>query len=69
MNYIINLSQLLPLKFVPCSGTQFNILNQITGNKGTKSINIKENMISSEETENVSTQFGAECNSMSSRLR
>lgn len=57
MNYILNLSQLLPIKFIPCSGTQFNILNQIVGNKNReRDINVSENMITSEESPNIKTQ-------------
>tara|TARA_E500000178_G_scaffold327916_1_gene357429 strand:+ start:6281 stop:7492 length:1212 start_codon:yes stop_codon:yes gene_type:complete len=61
LSYIVNISQIFPVKFIPFNYEEYKILNQIKIYNNTKRlIKIKENLIDSIETQDVETQ-GTRC--------
>jgi TRAP transporter TAXI family solute receptor len=56
-SYVVNLSQVLPIKFISLYDEQFDILNKLSGNKYKKgNIKIQEDSINTIENRDVPTQ-------------
>lgn len=61
LSYVVNISQLFPVKFIPFNHNEYKILNQIKIYNNTKRLlKIKENLIDTIDTEDVETQ-GVRC--------
>lgn len=61
LSYIVNISQLFPLKFIPFPNETYELFNQIKAYKNTnRTIKIQENLIDSNDVKDVKTQ-GTRC--------